>query len=76
MVFEKLRDILCEQLELEADEVTMQSNIAEDLGADSLDLVDMLMSIEDEFEVNIPDEEIENLKTVGDAVTYIEKNLK
>jgi acyl carrier protein len=76
MVFEKLRDILCEQLELEADEVTMQSNIAEDLGADSLDLVDMLMSIEDEFEVEIPDEEIENLKTVGDAVAYIEKNLK
>ena len=76
MVFEKVRDILCEQLELEADEVTMQSNIAEDLGADSLDLVDMLMSIEDEFEVEIPDEEIENLKTVGDAVAYIEKNLK
>ena len=76
MVFEKLRDVLCEQLELEADEVTMQSNIAEDLGADSLDLVDMLMSIEDEFEVEIPDEEIENLKTVGDAVAYIEKNLK
>lgn len=76
MVFEKLRNILCEQLELEADEVTMQSNIAEDLGADSLDLVDMLMSIEDEFDVEIPDEEIENLKTVGDAVTYIEKNMK
>ena len=54
----------------------MDSNIADDLGADSLDIVDMLMSIEDEFEVEIPDEEIDNIKTVGDAVAYIEKNQK
>lgn len=76
MVFEKIRDILCEQLDLEEDQVSMDSNIADDLGADSLDIVDMLMSIEDEFEVEIPDEEIENIKTVGDAVAYIEKNQK
>ena len=76
MVFEKIRDILCEQLDLEEDLVSMDSNIADDLGADSLDIVDMLMSIEDEFEVEIPDEEIENIKTVGDAVAYIEKNQK
>ncbi|MDD6283773.1 MAG: acyl carrier protein [Firmicutes bacterium] len=76
MVFEKIRDILCEQLDLEENQVSMDSNIADDLGADSLDIVDMLMSIEDEFEVEIPDEEIENIKTVGDAVAYIEKNQK
>lgn len=76
MVFEKIRDILCEQLDLEEDQVSMDSNIADDLGADSLDIVDMLMSIEDEFEVEIPDEEIDNIKTVGDAVAYIEKNQK
>ena len=76
MVFEKIRDILCEQLDLEEDQVSMDSNIADDLGADSLDIVDMLMTIEDEFEVEIPDEEIDNIKTVGDAVAYIEKNQK
>lgn len=75
MVFEKVREILCEQLDLEEDTVTMESNIADDLGADSLDVVDMLMSLEDEFDVEIPDEEIENMKTVGNLVKYIEANV-
>ena len=74
MIFEKIRTILCQQLDLEEDVVTMESSIAEDLGADSLDIVDLLMSIEDEFEVEIPDEQIENIKTVGDVVSYIEAN--
>lgn len=72
MVFEKIKIILEEQLDLEEDTVTMESAIADDLGADSLDVVDLAMSIEDEFDVVIPDEEIENIKTVGDLVKYVE----
>ena len=74
MVFEKIREILAEQLDLEEDAITMDSAIAEDLGADSLDVVDMVMSLEDEFDCEIPDEEIENIKTVGDIVRFIEEH--
>ena len=74
MVFEKIKNILAEQLDADPDEMTMDTNIAKDLGADSLDVVELLMSIEDEFEVEIPDEEIENIKTVGNLVNYIENN--
>ncbi len=73
MVFEKIRKILCEQLDIDEDTVSMESNIAEDLGADSMDVVDLIMSIEDEFEVEVPDEKIESIKTVGDVVNYIEQ---
>ena len=75
MVFEKVKEILCDQLDVEEDNITMESNIADDLGADSLDVVDMLMSLEDEFDIEIPDEEIENLKTVGQLVKYIEGSI-
>ena len=74
MVFEKVREILCQQLDVEEDTVTMDSRIIEDLNADSLDLVDLLMSLEDEFDVEVPDDQVENVKTVGDLVGYIEKN--
>ncbi len=74
MVFEKVKSILCEQLDADENKVTMDTLIAEDLGADSLDVVDLLMSLEDEFDVEIPDEEIENIKTVGNLVQYIENN--
>ncbi|HIZ84097.1 MAG TPA: acyl carrier protein [Firmicutes bacterium] len=74
MVFEKVKEILCQQLDVEEDKVTMEANISEDLQADSLDVVDMVMSLEDEFDVEIPDEEIENIKTVGDLVHYIENH--
>ncbi len=74
MVFEKIREILCDQLDLEEDKVTMESSIVDDLGADSLDVVDLIMSLEEEFDVEIPDEEIENIKLVGDLVRYIENN--
>lgn len=74
MVFEKIKTILAEQLGADADEMTMDTNIAKDLGADSLDVVELLMSIEDEFEVEIPDEEIENIKTIGELVDYIQSN--
>ena len=74
MVFEKIRQILCDQLDLEEDSITMDSNIVDDLGADSLDVVDLIMSLEDEFNIEIPDEEVENVKTVGQIVKYIEDN--
>ena len=72
MVFEKVKAILSEQFDVEEDYITLESSITEDLGADSLDVVDLLMSIEDEFEVEVPDSEVENIKTVGDLVKYIE----
>ncbi len=74
MVFEKIKEILVEQLDVNADDVTLETDIADDLGADSLDVVEMLMTIEGEFGIEIPDEEIENLKTVGALVDYIQEN--
>ena len=74
MTFDAVRDILVAQLDLDADKVTGEAGIAEDLGADSLDVVELLMAIEDEFGVEIPDEEIENIKTVGDLVNFINNN--
>ena len=68
MVFERIKEILADQLDADADTMTMESDIANDLGADSLDVVELLMAIEDEFDVEIPDEEIENIKTIGDLV--------
>lgn len=76
MTLEKLKEILSSQFDVEQETITAQTNIREDLGADSLDLVDMLMSLEDEFDVEIPDEEIEKLVTVGDVVAFIEENNK
>ena len=75
IIIEKIKEILAEQLDADPEEMTMDTKIAEDLEADSLDVVELLMSIEDEFEVEIPDEEIENLKTIGDVVEYIQNNM-
>ena len=75
MVFEKLKDIICEQLEVDAENVTMESNIMDDFDADSLDLVDIVMSVEDEFEVEVPEDAVEKMKTVGDVVKFIEENM-
>lgn len=75
MVFEKIKEILAGQLDADPEDITTDTKIAEELNADSLDVVELLMSIEDEFEVEIPDEEIENLKTVGDVVEYIQNNM-
>ena len=74
MVLEKVKAILAEQFDVDEDKITADTDLLEDLGADSLDVVDLLMSIEDEFEVEVPDEEIENIKTVGALVSYIEAN--
>ena len=74
MVLEKVKAILAEQFDVDEDKITADTDLQEDLGADSLDVVDLLMSIEDEFNVEVPDEEIENIKTVGALVSYIEAN--
>ena len=74
MTFEKVQKILAEQLELDADEITMDSSLVEDLGIDSLDFVDIVMSLEDEFGIEVPDDQVENFHTVGDVVRYIEDN--
>ena len=76
MVLEKVKAILSEQFDVEEDSITPDTNLSEDLEADSLDVVDLLMSIEDEFEIEVPDEEIENIKTVDQLAKYIEANMK
>ena len=76
MVFEKLKEILANQFEVDADSITVDTDIVDDLGADSLDLVDMLMSLEDEFNIGeVPDEMVEKIHTVGQLVSYIEENM-
>ena len=75
MVFEKVKKIIVDQLDIEEGIITMDSVIIEDLGADSLDVVDIIMSLEEEFDMEIPDEQVENIKTIGDIVKYIEENL-
>ncbi|MGE5528707.1 MAG: acyl carrier protein [Patescibacteria group bacterium] len=72
--FEKVKDILVEQLGCDEEAVTLQANIVEDLGADSLDVVELVMALEEEFELEIPDEDAEKIKTVGDVVNYIKEN--
>lgn len=74
MIFEKVKKLIAEQLDVEEANIQETSNIADDLGADSLDVVDLVMSIEDEFDVEIPEDQVENIKTVGDIVKYIEDN--
>lgn len=74
--FEKVRDIIAKQLSVKPEEVKVESNIAEDLGADSLDLVEILMSLEDEFGISIPDEAIPQIKTIKDVVEFIDSNKK
>lgn len=71
---EKVREIIANQLSVKPEIVTDTSNIAEDLGADSLDLVEILMALEDEFEISIPDEVIPQIKTIKDVVAFIEEN--
>ncbi len=74
MIFEKVKKLIAEQLDVEEDVIKETSSITDDLGADSLDVVDLVMSIEDEFDVEIPEDQVENIKTVGDIVKYIEDN--
>ena len=74
MVFEKIKAIICEQFELNADKVTEDSNLIGDLGLDSLDVIDLAMSVEDEFDIEVPDDAIDGIKTVGDFVRFVEEH--
>ena len=75
MVLDKMKDILVEQLECDPEDITMESLLVDDLGADSLDAIDIVMSVEDTFKVEVPDEIIEKTETVGDIVNYIEDHI-
>lgn len=75
MVFDTVKALISEQLGIEADDITEASYIQEDLGADSLDIVDLIMAIEDEFDVEIPEDQVENIKTVGGIVKFIEDTM-
>lgn len=74
MIFEKVQEKVVEQLGVDIDEITMESSFIDDLGADSLDIVELLMALEEEFDIEIPDEEAEKLSTVADVVEYIKNN--
>ena len=74
MTFDKVKAILIDQLDVDEDKVTMDASIFDDLGADSLDVVDLVMSLEEAFDIEIPDDQVENIKTVGDVVKYVEDN--
>jgi acyl carrier protein len=73
-VDERVKEIICEQLGVEEDEVTPNAKFIEDLGADSLDTVELVMAFEEEFDLEIPDEDAEKIVTVGDAISYIKEN--
>ena len=71
MEFEQVRDIIVETLGCDAEQVTMDASLADDLGADSLDLFELVMALEDEYSVEIPAEDLQNLATVGDVMNYL-----
>ncbi|WP_446899483.1 acyl carrier protein [Clostridium sp. LBM24168] len=71
MIFEKIQKIISEQLGIGEEEIAMESSFIDDLGADSLDIVELIMALETEFDLEIPDEEAEKISTVGDVVEYI-----
>ena len=70
-MFYKLKEIIADKLSVNEDEITMESTFIDDLGADSLDIVELIMALEEELEMEIPDEDAEGFKTVGDVVEYI-----
>ncbi|WP_395617966.1 acyl carrier protein [Aquirufa sp.] len=75
-IAEKVKSIIVEKLGVEASEVTTEASFTNDLGADSLDTVELIMEFEKEFSVSIPDDQAENIQTVGQAITYLEENAK
>lgn len=74
MEFERVKNVIVDQLSVDADEVTLEASFVDDLGADSLDVVELIMGLETEFDIEIPDEDAEKISTVGDAVEYIKSN--
>jgi acyl carrier protein len=74
MVFDKIKDIISDQLGIDAEEINMESSFVDDLGADSLDIVELIMALETEFDLEIPDEDAEKIATVADVVNYIKNH--
>ncbi|MDD6603546.1 MAG: acyl carrier protein [Eubacteriales bacterium] len=72
MIFDEVKEILAEQLNVDINKIDIASNLADDLGADSLDAIDIVMTIEDRYSIEVPDEVIENMETVDDIVSFIE----
>ncbi|MFA5637514.1 MAG: acyl carrier protein [Anaerovoracaceae bacterium] len=75
MTFEKVRDIICDQLSVPPEKVQRDTHLMKDLEADSLDAVEIIMAIEDEFEIEVPDEDAEKFQSVGDIVKYIDEKI-
>ncbi len=75
MEFEKIREIISEQLGVDEESIKPETSFTDDLGADSLDLVELIMALEEEFDIEMPDGEIDNIKTVGDAVNFLKSTL-
>lgn len=75
-MFERVKEIIAEKLSVSEDIITMDASFVEDLNADSLDLVELMMALEDELDMEIPDEEAENFKTVGDVVKYLKNHVE
>ncbi len=74
-VEEKIKNIILDQLMVEEDEITSEASFQEDFGADSLDIVELILAMEEEFKINIPDEEAEKIRTVGEAIAYIKNHI-
>ena len=70
-MFEKIQEIIADKLSIDVEEITLDSSFIDDLNADSVDIVELIMALEDELEMEIPDEDVENFKTVGDVVNYV-----
>jgi len=75
MIVEKVIDIVSKELDINKDKIKLESRLAEDLGADSLDAVELIMALEDEFDIQITDEIAQSIKTIGDIVKYLEQNV-
>ncbi len=75
MVFERIQELLAEQMNIDKEKITPQSHLINDLKADSLDMVEMLISLEDEFKISVPDEDAKNLLVLGDLAAYVEKKI-
>lgn len=76
MIFDEVKEILAEQLDVDPETIEMTSNLQTDLGADSLDAIDIVMSIEDQYGIEVPDSVIENMRSVEDIVSFIENNVE
>ena len=75
IVEQRVKEIICEQLGVSEDQVTPQASFIDDLGADSLDIVELVMAMEEEFDIEIPDEDAERIQTIGDATAYLKEKL-